>query len=60
MTAGSENQFDLEHALKFGLIFSVVPLASRAAQVYLDDAGLYLTGAMVGLTDVDATALSLP
>ena len=32
---------------------------AKAAQVYLGDAGLYLAGAIAGLTDVDAIALSM-
>lgn len=58
VTAG-ENPFELGQALQFGLIFGVVTLAARAAQVYLGDAGLYLTGAVAGLTDVDAIVLSM-
>jgi uncharacterized membrane protein (DUF4010 family) len=32
---------------------------SRAAQVYLGDAGLYLAAAIAGLTDVDAITLAM-
>ena len=32
---------------------------AKAAQVYLGDAGLYLTGALAGLTDIDPIALSM-
>jgi len=32
---------------------------AKAAQVYLGDSGLYLAGAIAGLTDVDAIALSM-
>ena len=32
---------------------------AKAAQVALGDAGLYLAGALAGLTDVDAIALSM-
>lgn len=58
LSAG-ENPFELGRALQFGLIFGVVTLGARAAQVYLGDTGLYLAGAMAGLTDVDAIALSM-
>lgn len=58
VTAG-ENPFELGQAVQFGLLFGAVTLAVRAAQVYLGDAGLYLAGAVAGLTDVDAIALSM-
>ncbi len=58
VTAG-ENPFELGQAIRFGLLFGVVTLAAKAAQVYLGDAGLYLAGAVAGLTDVDAIALSM-
>jgi uncharacterized membrane protein (DUF4010 family) len=37
----------------------VITFVAKAAQVYLGDAGLYLAGAIAGLTDVDAIALSM-
>ena len=58
VSAGA-NPFELEEAIRFGLLFGVVTFAARAAQVYLGDAGLYLAGAVAGLTDVDAIALSM-
>ena len=53
------NPFALEEAIKFGLLFGVVLLVSRAAQVYLGEAGLYLAAAVAGLTDVDAITLAM-
>ncbi len=53
------NPFELGEAVKFGLIFGVVTFLAKAAQVYLGNAGLYLAGAVAGLTDVDAIALSM-
>lgn len=53
------NPFELGEAIRFGLIFGVVTFAAKAAQVYLGEAGLYLAGALAGLTDVDAIALSM-
>ena len=53
------NPFELGEAIRFGLVFGVVTFAARAAQVYLGDAGLYLAGAVAGLTDVDAITLSM-
>jgi len=58
VTAGS-NPFELGQAIRFGLLFGVITFAAKAAQVYLGSAGLYLAGAIAGLTDVDAIALSM-
>jgi uncharacterized membrane protein (DUF4010 family) len=56
--AGS-NPFELDEAIKFGLLFGVVVLIAKAAQVYLGDAGLYLAAGIAGLTDVDAITLAM-
>ena len=53
------NPFELGDAIKFGALFAVVIFVARAAQVYFGDTGLYLAGALAGLTDVDAIALSM-
>lgn len=53
------NPFELSEAVKFGLLFGVVTFVAKAAQVYLGAAGLYLAGALAGLTDVDAISLSM-
>ena len=53
------NPFELDAAIKFGLLFGVILVVSRAAQVYLGDAGLYLAAAIAGLTDVDAITLAM-
>jgi uncharacterized membrane protein (DUF4010 family) len=53
------NPFELSQAIKFGLVFGVITLLARAAEVYLGSAGLYLAGAVAGLTDVDAISLSM-
>jgi uncharacterized membrane protein (DUF4010 family) len=53
------NPFELAEAVKFGLLFGVVILVARAAQVYLGDAGLYLAAGIAGLTDVDAITLAM-
>ena len=58
VTSGS-NPFELGEAVKFGLLFGVVTLFARVAQIYLGSAGLYLAGAVSGLTDVDAISLSM-
>jgi uncharacterized membrane protein (DUF4010 family) len=58
VSAGA-NPFELGMAIRFGLLFGVITFAAKAAQVYFGDAGLYLAGAIAGLTDVDAIALSM-
>jgi uncharacterized membrane protein (DUF4010 family) len=57
--SAGQNPFELGQAIRFGLLFGVITFAAKAAQVYLGDAGLYLAGAIAGLTDVDAIALSM-
>jgi uncharacterized membrane protein (DUF4010 family) len=57
--AAGENPFELWQAVRFGLAFGVVILAARAAELYLGESGLYLAGAVAGLTDVDAISLSM-
>ncbi|HBZ68325.1 MAG TPA: MgtC/SapB family protein, partial [Deltaproteobacteria bacterium] len=58
-TRAGENPFELGEAIRFGLLFGAITFAAKAAQVYLGDAGLYLAGAIAGLTDVDAITLSM-
>ena len=58
MKSGS-NPFELDAAIKFGLLFGIVVVIAKAAQVYLGDAGLYLAAAVAGLTDVDAITLAM-
>lgn len=53
------NPFELGPAITFGLIFTVVLVLSRAAQIYMGDAGIYLSSVVAGLADVDAIALSM-
>ena len=58
MTAGA-NPFELSEAIKFGLLFGIVTVVAKAAEAYLGATGLYLAGAVAGLTDVDAISLSM-
>ena len=53
------NPFELGPAITFGLIFTVILVISRAAQVYMGDVGIYLSSVIAGLADVDAIALSV-
>jgi len=55
----SNNPFELGDAIKFGGLFAVVIFVASAAQTYFGDTGLYVAGALAGLTDVDAIALSM-
>jgi len=57
--SAGQNPFELGEAIRFGALFGAVTLASKAAEEYLGSSGLYLTGALAGLTDVDAIALSM-
>jgi uncharacterized membrane protein (DUF4010 family) len=53
------NPFELGPAIKFGLLFVVILLVSKVAQVYLGNTGVYLSSFVSGLADVDAIALSM-
>jgi len=53
------NPFELGTALKFGFLYAVVLLLSKAAQVYVGDTGVYLSSAISGLPDADAVTLSM-
>jgi uncharacterized membrane protein (DUF4010 family) len=54
-----QNPFELDEAIKFGLLFGAVVFVAKAAQVYLGEAGLYLAAGIAGLTDVDAITLAM-
>jgi uncharacterized membrane protein (DUF4010 family) len=53
------NPFELGDAIKFGALYAIVVFVASVAQRSFGDTGLYLTGALAGLTDVDAIALSM-
>jgi uncharacterized membrane protein (DUF4010 family) len=53
------NPFDLISALKFGLLYAVVLLVSRAAQMYLGEAGVFISSIASGAADVDAITLTM-
>ncbi len=52
------NPFELGTAIRFGLLFGAILLATSGAKHYLGDQGLYAASALAGLTDVDAITLS--
>lgn len=58
VTVGA-NPFELSEAIKFGSLFGIVTVVAKAAEVYFGATGLYLAGAVAGLTDVDAISLSM-
>lgn len=53
------NPFELGRALGFALLFAVVLVGTKAAALYLGDAGTYAAGVIAGSTDVDAITLSM-
>jgi uncharacterized membrane protein (DUF4010 family) len=53
------NPFELGPAIKFGAIYMVILLVSKAAQVYFGNTGIYVSSFVSGLADVDAIALSM-
>jgi uncharacterized membrane protein (DUF4010 family) len=54
-----DNPFELGLAIKFGLLFALILLFSRAMQVYFGDVGVYFSSFLSGLADVDAIAFSM-
>lgn len=53
------NPFELGPAIKFGLIFAVILLITKAAEIYLGEKGIFITSFFAGLADVDAITLSI-
>lgn len=53
------NPFELRPAITFGLLFGLVLLIARTAQLYLGDTGIYISSFVSGLADVDAITLSM-
>lgn len=54
-----KNPVELSTAFKFGLVYAVVLVISKAAEVYVGDAGVYVSSFLSGLPDVDAVTLSM-
>jgi len=54
-----KNPFELGLALKFGFLFALVLLASRAAQAWFGQSGIFAAAVLAGLTDMDAITLSM-
>jgi uncharacterized membrane protein (DUF4010 family) len=53
------NPFDLSSAIKFGILYAVILLVARAAQMYFGDTGVLISAILSGFADVDAITLSL-
>lgn len=53
------NPFELRPAIQFGLLYAVVLFASKAAQTYLGDTGIYISSVAAGLADLNAISLSM-
>ncbi len=53
------NPFELRPAITFGLLFGLILLVARTAQLYLGDTGVYISSFLSGLADVDAITLSM-
>jgi uncharacterized membrane protein (DUF4010 family) len=52
------NPFELGTAVRFGLVFAVVLVLSKAAEKYVGPSAIYATTAVAATTDVDAITLS--
>jgi uncharacterized membrane protein (DUF4010 family) len=53
-----QNPFELGSAIKSGLLFALVLLGAKAAQLYAGTKGIYVAALFAGTTDVDAITLS--
>ncbi len=53
------NPFELGPAITFGLLYGVVLFLANGAQLLFGETGLYLSGIIAGLADVDAITLSM-
>jgi len=51
--------FELGPALRFAVAYAAILVISRAAQMFLGDAGVYASAALSGIADVDAITLSM-
>jgi uncharacterized membrane protein (DUF4010 family) len=54
-----KNPLDFLSALKFAVLFAAVQWLVKYASIHFGDSGIYLVGAISGITDVDAITLSM-
>lgn len=55
----AHNPFALGPALQFGVLFAIVLILTKAAQLALADTGAYLAGIIAGIGGLDAITLSM-
>jgi uncharacterized membrane protein (DUF4010 family) len=53
------NPFELSGAFRFGILYALVLLVSRAMQLRFGDRGVLISSLLAGIADVDAITLSL-
>jgi uncharacterized membrane protein (DUF4010 family) len=58
-TVDLTNPLNLSTAIKFGLLFAAVLMATKAANRFLGTLGVYAASVITGLTDVDSITLSV-
>jgi len=56
---GPSNPLQIGPALQMAVVFQIVLFAVNAARQFFGDSGLLLSGAVLGLTDVDALTISM-
>jgi uncharacterized membrane protein (DUF4010 family) len=54
-----KSPFQLNPAIKFGLLFALVLLVSKISMIYLGSKGIFATSIISGLVDTDAITVSL-
>ena len=57
--ASLSNPFELKTALTFALLFAIILLITKTAQIFLGEQGIYIASALSGLTQLDAITLTL-
>lgn len=53
------NPFELGTAIRFGLLYAVILVVARAAQMYFGATGVYLAAIVSGTTELDAITVSM-
>jgi uncharacterized membrane protein (DUF4010 family) len=54
-----ENPFELRPAFAFGLLYGVILLISRGAEIYFGNTGIYISSIIAGVADVNAITLTM-
>lgn len=58
-SSGFTNPFQLWTALRFGIVFAIILLITKAGKFYFGDSGQIVSAAIGGLIDADAVTVSL-